>query len=232
MLRLSQLTFDIRSIMKMNNQTILPSKEDIQKTFESLQYTEIKSYINHFQNRNEYQCHVYTYPSQMSFYHYLSNQFPGGYYPYVSIVSLYDEYPFEHQFFLQLVQSFPFIEKLVLSNNQSQQCKHSCQSKNANYHFSVVKYAHVIELHLNSINDDYIEEFLCDTKTSFRNNIRLHIPVNALSRVTKHFTRNDTRKNCAKVDSLFSWTDWTPSKSFEEYFSSIKKYYHFSSFYG
>ena len=140
----------------------------------------------------------------MSFYQYLSNQFPGGYYPYVRVVSLYDEYPFEHEFFLQLAQSFPFIEKLVLTNHKPQQHKQSYKSTNDNCHLSIVEYSHLVELDIKPVYDDYIEEFLCDTKTCFRNNIRLHINGHTLLRVTKNFTRKDTRMNCTKVDSLLS----------------------------
>jgi len=218
--RLNKFTFNIHSFMYVNNGRILPSKEDIQNTFKDFQYTQIISYMDHFLERKECRCHIYTYPSQMSYYQYISNQFPGGYYPYVRIVSLYDEYPFEHEFFLQLVQSFPFIEKLVLTNLKSQQHQQSYKSMN---NLSIVEYSHLIELIIVNVSDDYIEEFLCDTKTCFRKNIRLRVVDEALLRVTNHFTRKDTQMNCTKVDSLLPRSEWKSSKSFQEYFPSIKK---------
>ncbi|CAF1329991.1 unnamed protein product [Rotaria sordida] len=199
MSRLNQFTFDIHSMMNINNEIILPSKEDIQNTFKDFQYTQIISYMNHFLERKECQCHIYTYPSQISYYQYISNQFPGGYYPYVRIVSLYDEYPFEHEFFLQLVQSFPFIEKLVLINRKSQQHQQSYKSMNNSCHLSIVEYSRLIELDIEYACDDYIEEFLCDTKTCFRKNISLRILDHSLLRVTENFTREDTRMNCTKA---------------------------------
>jgi hypothetical protein len=230
MSRLNQFTFDIHSIMKMNNEIIFPSKEDIQKTFKDFQYAQVMSYIDHFRDKNEYQCHVYTYPSQMIYYQFLSNQFPGGYYPYVRVLSLYDEYPFEHQFFLQLVQSFPLIEKLTISNQERQRQRHKQFSK------SIVEYSHLIDLDIRNVHEDYVEQFLCDTKTSFRKSIRLHIIGDTLLRVTKNLTRKDTRINCAKVDNLLMWDSrqhqqsWRSSKSFQEYFPSIKEKYYTSSF--
>lgn len=123
--RLNQLTFDIRSTMKINTETFDLSREhiqtkfkDISNTFKDVPMTQVKCYMDYFRDRKECQCHAYTYPSQMSFYQYLSNQFSGGYYPYVRLVSLYDEYRFQHRFFLQLVQSFPLIQKLVLFNEK------------------------------------------------------------------------------------------------------------------
>jgi hypothetical protein len=162
------------------------------KIFKHFQSTQIISYMDHFLDRKECQCHVYTYPSQMSYYPYLSNQFSGGYYPCVRIVSLYDEYPFE-------------------------------QSTNDNYHLSVVEYSHLIELDIERVHDDYVKQFLCDTKTCFRKNIGLRIADRALLKVTKHFTRKDTRMNCIKVDNLCLWREWRSSKSFQEYFPSIKE---------
>jgi hypothetical protein len=123
----------------------------------------------------------------------------------VSYVSLYDEYLFEHEFFLQIVQSFPFIQKLVLINYkpQRQHKPYSNKSMNSNCHLSIVEFSHLIELDIERVYDDYVEEFLCHTKTCFRQNISLHIEGDALLRVTKNFTRQDTRMNCTKVENLF-----------------------------
>ncbi|CAF0886671.1 unnamed protein product [Rotaria sp. Silwood1] len=231
MSQLNKFTFNICSIMRINNQIILLSKEDIQNTFKDFQYTQMICYMDHFRKRKECQCHVYTYPSQMSYYQYLSNQFPGGYYSYVRFVSLYDEYPFEHEFFLQIAQSFLFIEKLVLINREPQQHKQSYKSMNDNCHLSIVEYSHLIELNIEQVHDDYVEEFLCDTKTCFRKNIRLDIVDKTLLRVTKHFTRKDTRRNCIKVNSLLPWSEWRSLKSFQEYFPSVRRTDYICSFF-
>ena len=117
----------------------------------------------------------------MSFYQYLSNQFPGGYYPSVRVLSLYDDEPFQHRFFLQLVQSFPLIQKLVLTNREPQrEYKYSNQSINENCHLSIVEYSHLVELDIERSFDDYVEQFLCHRKTSFRQNIRLHVNSDSL----------------------------------------------------
>ena len=158
----------------------------------------------------------------MSFYQYLSNQFPGGYYPSVRVLSLYDDEPFQHRFFLQLVQSFPLIQKLVLTNREPQrEYKYSNQSINENCHLSIVEYSHLLELDIERSFDDYVEQFLCHRKTSFRQNIRLHVNSDSLLRVTRHFTRQDIRINCAKVDTLLPWGEWRFSQAFHEYFPSI-----------
>ncbi|CAM2725326.1 unnamed protein product [Rotaria socialis] len=220
--RLSKFTFDVHSIMNINHDTILPSNEDIQNTFKDFQYTQVICYMDHFLDRKECRYHAYTCPSKMSYYQFTSNLFPGGYYPYVRFVSLYDEHAFEHEFFLRIAQSFPLIQKLVLNNAKRQRYKQSYKSTNDNCHLSIVEYSHLIELDVQWAHDDYIEEFLCDRKACFRKNIRLHVVDDALLRVTKHFTREDTRMNCTKVDNLLVWTEWRSSKCFQEYFPSLK----------
>jgi hypothetical protein len=97
-------------------------------------------------------------------YHEITNHFPGGQFQCVREVSLYDEYPFEHEFFLQIAQSFPLLEKLTLNNKTK---------RNKNQHLSIIKYNHLIELNLSEAHQDYHEQFLFYTKTSLTNNVRV-----------------------------------------------------------
>ncbi len=52
----------------------------------------------------------------MRYYHNITNNFPGRLYKYVRKISLSNEYPFEHEFFIRISQSFPFMESLSLTN--------------------------------------------------------------------------------------------------------------------
>ncbi len=47
-------------------------------------------------------CHAYSYPYKLK---------------YVCKVSLFDEHPFEHEFFLRIAESFPLMEKLTVVND-------------------------------------------------------------------------------------------------------------------
>jgi hypothetical protein len=226
LLRLNQFTFDIHAIITINNEIILPTKEYIQKTFEHFPGIQVLSYLDYFQYRNQYEYHIYTYPSEMSFYPNVSNQFPSGYYPTVRLISLYDEYPFEHEFFLQLSKSFPCVEKLFLRNQESQQHKRSSKLTK----LSIVEYSHLVELNIKAVCYDYVEQFLCDERASFQNNIRLHIDFNSLLHVTNNFKRQDTRINCSKVDYLDCYGPWRSCKSFLEYFPSLKDNFDIPSF--
>ncbi|CAF3356207.1 unnamed protein product [Rotaria sp. Silwood2] len=54
----------------------------------------------------------------LTHYHNITNNFPGGLFKCVRKVSLYDESPFEYEFFLQVVPSFPFMEKLTVHKSE------------------------------------------------------------------------------------------------------------------
>ncbi len=76
--------------------------------------------------RDIYKCwhsHIYTYPYTMTTYENIANNFPGGLFPCVSFVSLYDEHPFEHDFSIRIAQSFPFMTSLTIINRYAQKDK-------------------------------------------------------------------------------------------------------------
>ena len=102
--RLNQFTFFIRSIFHNGNETIIPSTEDIQETFIDFPNKNIISYVNIFPNGKQVHCHIYSYPLLMRFYTGISNMFPGGLFEHVRAVTLRDERPFEHEFFLRISQ--------------------------------------------------------------------------------------------------------------------------------
>ncbi|CAF4488194.1 unnamed protein product [Rotaria sp. Silwood2] len=167
----------------------------------------------------------------MQYYEDRTNNFPGGLYSYARVVSLYDEHSFEHEFFIQISQSFPFMEKLSVINRHPQNQKQSYKSMNDNQNLSIVKYYSRTELQIVQVHDDYIEEFLLNTKTYLQNNILLDIDYESLQRVThNNFTRDDTRINCAKINKLDLFEKVEDSKSFQDYFPFAKiDYYYIQS---
>ncbi|CAF1669977.1 unnamed protein product [Rotaria magnacalcarata] len=217
--QLSVFTFDIRSLMFID-QINLPSKKDIEESFRDFQYTKIISYVDYFLEKKTGQCHVFSYPSEMPYYQKITNNFPDGLYQYqyVRFISLYDEYPFEHEFFIKISQSFPFMERLSLINHQSQIHKQSYKLTNHNFNSTIVKYNYLITLDIEEVHDDYIEEFLFNTKTYFHNNIVMSINYKSLERVTRNFTRDVTRINSAKINEIFLSGEKHYSNSLRDYF--------------
>jgi hypothetical protein len=133
----------------------------------------------------------------MRHYECITNNFSGGLFKYVQEVSLFDEHPFEHEFFLRIVQSFPFMKKLSLTNNKPQNDKSS--RKNDVQSLPIIKYLHLAYLDIHEVHDDYTEQLLVDTITYLPNDIFLQINYKSLQRVTNNFTRDTTRNNCAKM---------------------------------
>ncbi|CAF2789704.1 unnamed protein product [Rotaria sp. Silwood2] len=222
MSQLNQFSFHIHSRMFINNEMNLPSKQDIQQTFRDFKDNQIISYVDYFPERKKGQCNIYSYPFLMKYYEDITNNFPGGLYPYVRVVSLYDEYPFEHEFFIRISQSFPFMEKLTLINRHAQNYKQSYKTINDNQNLSIAKYFYLTELDIEQVHDDYIEEFLFNTKTYLQNNILLSIDCKSLERVTHSFTRDDTRINCTKINEIYLFSDVKYSKFLHNYFPFAK----------
>ncbi|CAF1019079.1 unnamed protein product [Rotaria sordida] len=131
--RLIQFTFNIRLTNRRPNQTNLPSNEDIKHTFKDFKDNQIISCADFFEENQFSYCHIYSYPYRMKYYDNITNNFPGGLFKHVDNVSLFDERPFEYEFFLQIAQSFPFMKKLTINNNKPQKNKLYKQSRLTNY---------------------------------------------------------------------------------------------------
>jgi hypothetical protein len=173
-----------------------PSNEDIHRTFTSFKDYQVISRVDYFPKAGYGQCHIYSCPYTLTHYDNITNNFPGGLFNTVQEIELFDERPFEHEFFIKISQAFPFLKELTINNAERQ------KSNNENRNFSIIKYSHLTKLRLLRVHDDYAEQFLLDTKTCLLNYIHLSICYDQLQRVTQNFTRNTTRNNCSKVKNL------------------------------
>ncbi|CAF4484127.1 unnamed protein product, partial [Rotaria sp. Silwood2] len=153
--------------------------------------------------RSSRQCHIYSYPYKLKHYDDITNNFPGGIFKCVRKVSLFDERPFEHEFFLQIAQSFPFMEKLYVTNQKQQINKRFRKSKNENQNLSIIKYPHLKYLHLVNACKDYHEQFLLDTKTCLPLDVGVYMNYKLVKKLTRNFRRNTTRSNCAKLNYVY-----------------------------
>ena len=90
------------------------------------------------------------------FYDRISNRFPSGRFEYVEHVSLFDERPFDHNFFLRIARAFPLLKYLTVTNIQAQ----DRNLVDDNQHLSTIEYPSLVNLYLREIHDDYVEQFL------------------------------------------------------------------------
>ncbi|CAM4845161.1 unnamed protein product [Rotaria magnacalcarata] len=201
--RLYKFTFNICSTIDHRNQTNFPLNKHIEKTFKYFSNNQIITCIDHFQEEGYSQCHIYSYPYKLKVYNNITNNFLGGLFTTVTQVSLYDERPFEHEFFLQIQKSFPFMKELTIKNQKAQNNKQCIKSSNDNQILSIVEYHKLTRLDLTNTHGDYVELFLFDTKMSLPNNLHLCVDYQTLERVTYYFTRYITRNNCERLAALY-----------------------------
>ncbi|CAF3014515.1 unnamed protein product [Rotaria sp. Silwood2] len=175
------------------------------------------------------ECHIYSYPYTLRHYYYIRNNFPGGLFKCVRQVSLYDEHPFKHEFFIRIQKSFPLMKKLTLYNKKPQNNKQYRKSKEDIEHLSIVEYPYLTNLILCDTHYDYIEEFLLDTKTCLTNGVYLSVNYKSLKKVTRNFKRDATRINSNKVNRLHVSGEFKITEHLKNYFShaEISNYYGF-----
>ena len=195
MARLNKFTFNICSLRYVPVPVNILSNEEIERLFEKFPNDRIISCTNYFPEKKHSHCRIYSYPYRLKRYDYIANNFPGGLFHSVTEVFLYDERPFEHEFFIRIAQSFPFVKHLSVSNKKPQKNK----LPNDNEGFPVIEYLHLIHIDLINVHDDYIEQFLIDRKMSLPKNVSLSADFESLRRVTENFRRDATRINCNKV---------------------------------
>jgi hypothetical protein len=192
--KLKKFKFNISSVIPFNNQVNLPSDDEIQNTFQNFKTSKITSCVDCFPKLNKFHCLIYSEPYPSEYYHNITNNFRGGLFNNVTEISLFDERPFEHEFFLQIAKSFPFIDGLHIHNWRSQ--------KNDNQQCSIIEFPYLRNLDLTNTHENYLEQFLNNTKTNLLNDIQLHVSYNCLQRVTNNFTSDTTRMNCGKIKYL------------------------------
>ncbi|CAF2122003.1 unnamed protein product [Rotaria magnacalcarata] len=201
--RLYKFTFNICSTIKHCDQTNFALNQHIEKTLEYFHNNEIITCIDHFQENGCSQCHIYSYPYKWKVYNNITNNFRGGLFTSVTEVSLYDERPFEDEFFLRIAQSFPFMKELTIKNLKAQNKKQLVKSNNDNQMLSIIEYPNLTRLDLAYTHHDYVELFLFDRKMALPNHLHLRVDYQSLEKVTYNFARYTRPNNCAKLAALY-----------------------------
>jgi hypothetical protein len=132
----------------------------------------------------------------------ITNNLPNIVFNSVTHLLLHDKYPFKHEFFIRLARAFPFLKNLSINTilPPNWRC-HEYHLRDKDW-CSIVEYPHLISLDIYSANSYYAEHFLNETKTHLPRLTELKIRYEDLEMVTKNFTRNETRRICAKVKRL------------------------------
>ena len=197
--RLREFQFNIHWRFSLRHYPLVLSNEDVQRTFADWQNEKIISSIDYFPKNQTGQCHMYSYPYTLTQYNGISNDFPGGSFNCMREITLFDERPFEHEFFMRIARAFPSVQDISVTNLEAQKYKENPVSNDENGHFPIIEYPNLLYLDLVQVHDDYVEQFLFDRKASFFNDIFLSIYEDVFKRVTENLTRDATRSNSSKM---------------------------------
>ncbi|CAF1265257.1 unnamed protein product [Adineta ricciae] len=214
--KLNQLSFFIHSNRLFPNEEELAILETLEERFHIDPGVGITSYGEYFSEERTAQYHLYSSPSFNEYFCGISNRFPGGAFPYVREVSLFDTKPFEEEFFRRIVQSFPRMETLSVVNLKAENHEEDNQED-----VSAIQYNHLVRLVLLHTHDHYIEQFLLESKSNLVEKVSLFVKYQSLKRITDNFTRDQTRVNCFKVNHLY-FPDYDHSDDLHKYFPYAK----------
>lgn len=202
--------FNICSFVDRYDRLNLLSNQYIRNTFQNFPTDEIVSSIDYFPEENRSQCHAYSLPYTLTTYERITNHFSGGLFVNVCQISLFDEKPFEHEFFIRIQKSFPFVNDLTVFNTKA-------QANNQN-NFQLIHYPHLRRLWLCFADESYVEQFLLSTKSALPFNLNLYVGYEVIRRVTHDFKRFQTRINSSKINCIYEDRKHQFSKDFLRYF--------------
>ncbi|CAF1216291.1 unnamed protein product [Adineta steineri] len=207
------------------------SSEDIQQTLTNIGLQHVSSMVSYVTTNGIFlydvraACSIFSLPFKFDYLRDLGNNFPNIVFSYVTYLVIEDTIPFEHEFFMRIARSFPLLKHLCIWNSESQQLNDhvTFSSDNCQSH-SIIEYPHLNKLDVTFSHRDYVEQFLNETKTLVPCLTEFDFSlVDVLKAVTKDFTREETRRNCAKVKKITSMDPMIHSEDFCLYFPSLYK---------
>ncbi|UJR13311.1 hypothetical protein I4U23_000329 [Adineta vaga] len=176
--------------------------------------------------------HILSLPFTFNRLEYFGNIFPDTIFNYVTFLSVQDRVPFNHEFFVPVARSFPSLITLHVTNTEfPSRFNYDTYSADSGQLYSIAEYPSLSSLDLRFTTHNYAEQFLNETMTFVPCLVELTISYRDLEKVTNNFTRDQTRRNCAKIKRLITVGTWVASKDFYFYFpfqtnSSESVYYY------
>ena len=191
-----------------------PTSEDIQRTFTNMRQQQNVTSIVHRLFPEEMICSVFSIPFVFDRLQDIGNNFPDIIFSRVTYLWVQDIVPFDHEFFIRVARAFPLLQTLRIANVELQ----SSSDFEDNQPCEIALYPHLVYLDLLCATYDYIEQFLNEKRTCVPSLAKLRVVYNSLRLVTDDFTREETRRNCAKVGRLLMNTPVACTMDFYRYF--------------
>ncbi|CAF3654345.1 unnamed protein product [Rotaria socialis] len=179
------------------------SRERIQQTLINIGQHNTATIVNYL-SRCTAECSIFSLPFTFDYLRYLGNISPNIVFNYVTYLLVEDHDAFGHEFFVRIARSFPLLKHLHILNIQPQLSSNLTLSSDHSQSYSIIEYPHLTSLDVICSLTDYLEQFLDETKASVPCLTELEVSYRYLKTVTNNFTREETRRNCAKVKKLIA----------------------------
>jgi hypothetical protein len=189
------------------------SCEDIQRTFTNIGQEHVASVVNYISDK-EIVCSIFSIPFVFDRLEDIGSIFPNTRFSYVTYLLVEDVISFNREFFIRIARAFPLLTKFCIANVESAQISNFPNGQS----YEIAEYPNLIYLDMLCANIDYLEQFLNEKVTYVPRLKKLKVVYNSLRVVTNNFTREETRRNCAKVTRLLIRTPLACSKDFYLYF--------------
>ncbi|CAF1661111.1 unnamed protein product, partial [Adineta ricciae] len=192
---LQKFTFYIHTGSDRNG-SIRLSSDEIRRTFANIGYPHMDCIRYDFPHMAR--CHIFSLPFMFENFQFLGNSFPSIVFDRVTHLSVSDNVPFEHEFFVRLARHFPSLKELSVINRMSQSNVSDQLNSQETQSFPPIEYPHLTSLFLVYANIDYVDQLLNQEKIVLPCLTKLEVDYDYLISVTNNFTRDATRPNCAK----------------------------------
>jgi hypothetical protein len=179
------------------------SNSDIQRTFTNIEHRQMACMVDYF-DPYKMICRVFSLPFKFDRLRHIGHNIPNIVFNSVTHLKLWDKDAFKHEFFIRLARTFPFLQNLSIWNITSPFLEIPQYHLRHKDWCSIVEYRHLISLDIECVNIYYVEHLLNETKTHLPRLTELKINYEALKMVTKNFTRDEMRRNCARVKRLIA----------------------------
>jgi hypothetical protein len=216
MSRLTSFNFYLSTQNNKNDFVRYLSNNNIKQNCVNIGNQAILDFVQNVNHTSIY--HIFTLPFQFTRLDFIGNIFPSNTFNYVTELAVYDEVPFEHEFFLRISKAFPNLRRLYVMNSRPLSYDTHISLDNAIQAYEIVEYRHLSFLDITRTSMFYVEEFLNETKTHLPSLIELKVRYEDLRIITQDFTRETTRLNCANVKRLVINRIIAGSKDYYSYF--------------
>ncbi|CAF2659997.1 unnamed protein product [Rotaria sp. Silwood2] len=217
MSQLHTFIFYISTMIEINDSIHRVSENYIQKTFENIGYYQTSCTVNYYR-RFKAICHVFSFPFKFDRLEMITDRFPTIIFHHVTYLLVFDTVQFKHHFFIRIAKAFPLLKHLTISNRTLLFIDLNEYEADYIQSYAIIQFSHLISLNLMVVNKYYVEQFLLNRKTHVPRLIRLELFYSHLKNVTKNFTRDSTRHNCANIKRLNFYDACHYSTKFSHYF--------------